>query len=46
MKHLSELDIYGGLDKKTLGANSKNFDLRASRGWFESIKMMWNSQCA
>ena len=28
------LDIYGDLVKKTLGANSKDFDFKASRRWF------------
>ena len=29
-----ELAIYGDLFKKTLGANSKDFDFKASRGWY------------
>ena len=32
------LDIYGELVKKTLGANSKDFDFKASRRWFEKLK--------
>ena len=28
------LDIYGDLAKKTLSANSKDFDFKAIRGWF------------
>ena len=31
------LDVYGDLVKKTLVANCKDFDLKASRGWFEKI---------
>ena len=41
MKHLSvekALDTYGNLVKKTLGANSKDFDFKASRRWFEKYK--------
>ena len=29
------LDTYGFIVKKTLSADSKNFDFKASRGWFE-----------
>ena len=32
------LDIYGDLVKKTLGANSKDLDFKASGGWFEKFK--------
>ena len=31
------LDIYSDLVKKTHGANSKDFDFKASRGWFEKF---------
>ena len=32
------LDIYGDLVMKNLGANSKDFDFKASRGRFEKCK--------
>ena len=32
------LDIYDDLIKKTLGANSNDFDFKASIGWFETKK--------
>ena len=32
------LDIYGDLVKKTLCTNFKDFDFKASRGWFERLK--------
>ena len=32
------LDIFGDLIKKTLGANIKDFDVRASREWLEKHK--------
>ena len=32
------LDIYGDLVMKTLGANSKNFDFKSSRGWLKKSK--------
>ena len=32
------LDIYGDQVKKTPGSNSKDFDLKAGRGWFEKLK--------
>ena len=32
------IDIYGDLVKKTLGANSKDFNFKASREWFEIKK--------
>ena len=32
------LDIYVDLAKKTLDANSKDLDLKASNGWFEKLK--------
>ena len=32
------LGIYGDLVMKTLGANFKDFDFKASRGWFEKFK--------
>ena len=37
MKHLFAeiaLDIYGDLVKKSVVANSKEFDFKASSGWF------------
>ena len=32
------LDIYVDLVKKTLGANSKDFDFKSSRLWFEKLR--------
>ena len=32
------LDIYDDLVKKSLGANSKDFDFKGSRGWFVKHK--------
>ena len=32
------LDIYGDLVMKTLGANSKDFDFKVSRGWFKRFR--------
>ena len=29
------LDFYGDLVKKTFGANSKDFEFKASKGWLE-----------
>ena len=40
------LDIYDDLVKKAIGANSKDFDFKANRGWFEKFLLKkWNSQC-
>ena len=39
-------DTYDDLVKKTLGANSKNFDIKASRGWFEKLTKRSGIHCA